>query len=154
MVPLFVMSFHKVIGFTITILGVFIQRDFQTKSSSLMETHYWTMSIFLVALLAFAVTWLMSTSQVQAENSSHTKAMNQISLVSGIIAVTLLFLIIHAVIGCVILISLALYLIKSIYSYKPVHDALFLLIAKLKRAICGQSDEESEETTPRATGGQ
>ena len=140
----------------ITIVGVFIQLEFQSKGSSLLETHYWIMSVFFVALLAFAAAWLKSTTQVlDADNTKHTGAMSEISLMSGILALALLFLIVHTVIGCAILVCLALYVAKRIFSYKPVRDRLFLYHDKLRRTIYGQLDKETnEQTPPKVIGGQ
>nr|GMN73222.1 hypothetical protein TIFTF001_052989 [Ficus carica]GMN73228.1 hypothetical protein TIFTF001_052991 [Ficus carica] len=101
------------------------------------------MSIFFVSLLAFAPAWLKSTTQVQAaDNANHTGAMSEISLMSGILALDLLFLIVHTVIGCAILVCLALYVAKRIFSYKPVRDRLFPYLDKLRRIKDGQLDGE------------
>ncbi|GMN29483.1 hypothetical protein TIFTF001_046349 [Ficus carica] len=149
-VPQFVMSFHEVIVFTITIAGVFIQVEFQSKGSSLLDTHYWIMSIFFVAFLVFVAEWLMRSRTTpvppaDGDNVNHAGALSEISLVSGMLAIALLFLIIHVVIGCAILVFLAIYVIKRIYSYKPVNDRLFLYLDKLKIAKNGNLDEEINE---------
>ncbi|GMN34620.1 hypothetical protein TIFTF001_042098 [Ficus carica] len=148
------MSFHEVIVFTITIAGVFIQVEFQSKGSSLLETHYWIMSIFFVAFLVFAAAWLKSRTTpvppADGDNVNHAGALSEISLVSGILALALLFLIIHVVIGCAILVFLAIYVMMRIYSRQPVNDRLFLYLDKLKNAINGNLDEE----IPQAIGGQ
>ncbi|PON46604.1 hypothetical protein PanWU01x14_250340 [Parasponia andersonii] len=94
----------------ITILCSFIQVEFQSKSSSPFDTHYWIMSTFLVALSTYVLAWATvtieeaqprATIEAQVKNSNHSGVMSRISHMSGALASVLLLLIILPVLGWV-----------------------------------------------------
>ena len=137
------MSFHAIIAFTISILAAFIQVEFQSKSSSPFETHYWIMSAFFVVLFIYVLAWLKATIQVQTQtqdtirNDNNHGVMTKISLLFGALNSILLLLILLRALGWFSLFIWTLYFVKA--SHKLVNDAIFELFDKLSKAIHGRT---------------
>ena len=121
----------------ITLLGALIQVEFQSKSSSPFDTHYWIMSTFLVALSTYVWAWARLTIEVQVENhNNHNGVMSKISHLSGALAPVLLMLIILPLLGWVTFVFWAICFVRS--TYELIEYAFYLLLDKLKK-------EEEEE---------
>ena len=141
------MSSHAIIVFIITVLSTFIQVDFQSKSLSPLETHYWITPTFFVVLLAYALTWGTTTNtievQVLNDQNDNKMIMRKISLFLGALASVLLMIIVFPVLGWVSFVLWALYCLKNALEF--VNFALLEVIDKLSRVIHGQLYQTEEE---------
>nr|KJB74314.1 hypothetical protein B456_011G287000 [Gossypium raimondii] len=105
---------HASLGFLISVLLALIQVKYQsTKMAVPFETHPAIMFIFITAILVYAATAAIKTSN---DNSSiHRIIVTKISLLSGSLATFVLLLVILPPIGWLILLIWTFFLVKQIY---------------------------------------
>ncbi|KAB2011016.1 hypothetical protein ES319_D10G285300v1 [Gossypium barbadense] len=105
---------HASLGFLISVLLALIQVKYQsTKMAVPFETHPAIMFIFITAILVYAATAAIKTSN---DNSSiHRIIVTKISLLSGSLATFVLLLVILPPIGWLNLLIWTFFLVKQIY---------------------------------------
>ncbi|PON82443.1 hypothetical protein TorRG33x02_218110 [Trema orientale] len=143
------MSFDAIIVFTISVLAAFIQVEFQSKSWSPFDTHYWIMSTFLVVLSIYVVASAIVTIQVEAEKENDNGISSEISHVSEALASILLLIIILPVLGWIFLVIWTVYFVKTAYAL--VNAAIIELFDNLTKAIHGRFDNKEEDRLPGNT---
>ncbi|PON82444.1 hypothetical protein TorRG33x02_218120 [Trema orientale] len=109
------MSFHAIMASIISILATFIQTEFQSRSASLFDTHYWTMPTFFVVLFTYVVASAAQARNTGNDNNHDGVVLSNMALTSGALASTLLLLIIHQALGWVALVFWILYFVKTAY---------------------------------------
>ncbi|PPD76984.1 hypothetical protein GOBAR_DD26084 [Gossypium barbadense] len=105
---------HASLGFLITVLLALIQVKYQSTNMAVpFETHPAIMFIFITAILVYAATAAIKTSN--ANSSIHRIIVSKISLLSGSLATVVLLLVIVPPIGWFILLIWSFFLVKQIY---------------------------------------
>ncbi|XVE99754.1 hypothetical protein REPUB_Repub03eG0228500 [Reevesia pubescens] len=85
--------------------------------AALLDTHSPVlMSIFVIAMLVFALTWTIETQLETRNNSYHHVLISNIRLLSGSLAAILPVLVIFPVLGWSFLLVWTLFLVKLIYN--------------------------------------
>ena len=130
------MSLHAIVGYAIPTLSAFMQLEFQSKSSSPFDTHYWTMLCFFIALFAYMAAWAKTSATAHGGQPCFGSAASNICVMSGALASVLLLKIVVPPLGWVAVALWTLCLLHRVCEL--AFDALIKLVDVLSRAIHGQ----------------